>query len=90
MPRDPREVDPLGWGFQVVPSGGAVDGVWFYQTHVLPGPYLIVAVDVEPYRLHADADLLERARAAATAVDVQPITNLELRVVRLKPFVQGP
>jgi hypothetical protein len=58
---------------------------------VLPGSYLAVAIDVEPYRLSGDTDLMERARAAAVPVEIhEGETPLRLRVLRLRPLVQGP
>lgn len=54
---------------------------------VLPGTYLAVAIDVEPYRLTNDADLMERARAAAVMVEIKEgQTPLNLRLVRLRPL----
>jgi hypothetical protein len=66
------------------------NGTWYYDMEsILPGSYLAVAVDVEPYRLTGDAELMERARAAATSVEVREgRTPLSLRVVRLRQFVR--
>jgi hypothetical protein len=56
---------------------------------MLPGSYLAAAIDVEPYRLTGDTELMERARAAAVPVDIhEGNTPVTLRVVRLRPFVQ--
>jgi hypothetical protein len=92
MPRNASEIDPLGWGFRATQKNRGFNGVWYYaMDRVLPGPYLAVAIDVEPYRLTGDADLMERARTAAMPVEVhEGETPLGLRVVRLRPFVQGP
>lgn len=87
MPRNPSETDPLGWGYRATQNTGS-DG--YVMERVLPGSYLAVAIDVEPYRLTGDADLMERARAAAVAVDVlEGLTQLRLPLVRLKAFVKG-
>jgi hypothetical protein len=58
---------------------------------VLPGSYLVVAIDVEPYRVTGDTDLMERVRAAAVPVEIREgQVPVRLRVVRLRPFVQEP
>jgi len=58
---------------------------------ILPGSYLAAAIDVEPYRLTGDTELMERVRAAAVGVDIhEGDTRLTLRVLRLRSFVQGP
>jgi hypothetical protein len=58
---------------------------------VLPGFYLAAAIDIEPYRLAADTDLMERARAAAEPVDIRDTTvQLSLGLVRLRQLIQGP
>jgi hypothetical protein len=91
MPKDPSDIDPLGWGYQATQRNRASGGVWYYAMDgVLPGSYLAVAIDVEPYRLTNDADLLERARAAAVPIEVRVgQMPLALRVVRLRPFVRN-
>ena len=92
MPRDAAEIDPLGWGYRATQKNRGRGGVSYYaMDRVLPGSYLAVAIDVAPYRLTGDADLMERARAAAVPVEIREgETPLSLRVVRLRPFVQGP
>jgi carboxypeptidase family protein len=92
MPRNPAELDPLGWGFRATQRNRGVGDVWYYtMERILPGTYLAVAIDVEPYRLTGDADLMERARAAAVPVQIREgETRLPLRVLRLRPFVVGP
>jgi hypothetical protein len=92
MPRNAAEIDPLGWGYRATQKNRGRGGIWYYaMDRVLPGSYLAVAIDVEPYRLTGDADLMERARAAAVPVEIREgETPLSLRVVRLRPFVQGP
>jgi hypothetical protein len=92
MPRDASDTDPLGWGFRAAQKNRGAGGVWYYEMdRLLPGPYLAVGIDVEPYRLAGDADLMERARAAAVPVDIREgETPLDLRVFRLRPFVQDP
>lgn len=60
-------------------------------TSVAAAQPVALAIDVEPYRLTDDADLMERARSAASAVEVREgVTPLELRLVRLRPFVRDP
>jgi Carboxypeptidase regulatory-like domain len=92
MSRNASDIDPLGWGYRATQQNRGSNGVWYYAMDgVLPGSYLAAAIDVEPYRLTGDADLMERARAAAVAVEIREgQTPLSLRVVRLRPFVQGP
>lgn len=47
--------------------------------------------DVDPYRLSANADLMERARAAAAQVDLGAgDTTVRLRVMNLWPFLRAP
>ena len=84
--------DPLGWGFRATRQNYGDNGVRYHtMDDVLPGPYLAVAVDVEPYRLTGDTDLMERARRAAVRVEInEGDTRIALRLVRLRPFVQGP
>lgn len=90
MPRDAADIDPLGWGYRATQRNRGSNGTWYYDMEsILPGSYLAVAVDVEPYRLTGDAELMERARAAATSVEVREgRTPLSLRVVRLRQFVR--
>jgi hypothetical protein len=92
MPRDPKDIDPLGWGFRATQRNRGEAGAWYYaMEQVLPGPYLAVAIGVEPYRLSADTDLMERARAAAIPIEIGPgMTPLKLPLLRLRPFLQGP
>jgi hypothetical protein len=48
-------------------------------------------VTVEPYRLTLDTALMERARDAAVPVEIREgNTTVRLRLVHLRPFVQGP
>ena len=90
MSTDPADLDPLGWGFQATQMNYGSGGVSYYtMDRILPGRYLAVAIDVEPYRLTNDADLMERARAAATTIEIrQGQTAVDLRLVRLRPFVR--
>jgi hypothetical protein len=92
MSRAAVDVDPLGWGYRATQKNRGYNGVWYYtMERVLPGSYLAVAIDVEPYRLTGDTDLMERARAAAVPVEIREgETPVRLRLVRLRPFVQGP
>jgi hypothetical protein len=85
MPRDASALDALGWGFRATQKNQNRNGVSFYTVErVLPGSYLAVAIDVAPFQLTADSDLMERARAAATPIEVREgETSLRLRVVRL-------
>lgn len=91
MPRNPNDLDPLGWGFRATQKNYATAGVWTYRmASVLPGSYLAVAIDVEPYRVSGDTDLMARARAAAVPVEIREgETRLRLRVLRLRSFVQA-
>ena len=91
MSRDPSEIDPLGWGYRATQQNRGSDGISYYaMDSILPGSYLAVAIDVEPYRLTGDADLMERARAAAVPVEIREgQVPLGLRVVRLRPFVRS-
>lgn len=90
MSPDPTELDPMGWGFNATQKNYGVNDVSYYlMERILPGRYLAVAIDVEPYRLSGDADLMERARAAARPVDIgEGRTHVDLRVVRLRPLVR--
>jgi hypothetical protein len=89
MPTDPADLDALGWGYRATQRNRGANGIWYYEMgRVLPGSYLVVAIDVEPYRVTADADLMERAGAAAVPVEIrQGQVPARLRVVRLRPFV---
>jgi len=93
MPTDPTDLDPLGWGFRATPGGGANNGVPFWRMDgVLAGSYLAVVIDVEPYRLTGDTDLMERARAAAMRLEIPEgprQTQVRVPVVRLRPFVRA-
>jgi hypothetical protein len=90
MPTTLAELDPLGWGYRATQKNRGHNGVWYYtMDRVLPGSYLAVAIDVEPYRLTGDTDLMERARAAAVRVEIKEgHAPLHLRLLRLRPFVQ--
>jgi hypothetical protein len=90
MPSDPSDLDALGWGYRATQRNRGANGIWYYEMErVLPGSYLVVAIDVEPYRVTADADLMERVRAAAVPVDIREgQVPVRLRVVRLRRFVQ--
>jgi hypothetical protein len=90
MPSDPADLNALGWGYRATQRNRGANGIWYYEmVRVLPGSYLVVALDVEPYRVNADADLMERARAAAVPVEIREgQVPVRLRVVRLRPFVQ--
>ena len=92
MQRNAADIDPLGWGYLATQKNLELAGLSYYaMDRVLPGSYLAVAIDVEPYRLTGDADLMERAREAAVPVDIREgETPLALRVVRLRPFLRGP
>jgi hypothetical protein len=92
MPRDPADLDALGWGYRATQRNRGNSGMWYYEMErVLPGSYLVVAIDVEPYRVTGDTDLMERVRAAAVPVEIREgQVPVRLRVVRLRPFVQEP
>lgn len=92
MPRDETNLDPLGWGFRVTESAGSTDGVPHHTMWgVLPGPYLMIGIDVRAHLLSADADLMQRARAAATPIDIIPgVTQRRMQIVRLGQFVRQP
>jgi hypothetical protein len=91
MPTDPGDLDALGWGYRATQRNRGDQGVWYYEMEaVLPGSYLVAAIDVEPYRVTGDADVMERVRAAAVPVDMREgRVPVQLRVVRLRPFVQA-
>jgi hypothetical protein len=91
MPRSPTERDPLGWGYNATQQNRGQDGVSYYSMDgILPGSYLAVAIDVEPYRLTGDSDLMERARAAAIPIEVhEGRMVLAVPLVRLRPFVRN-
>jgi hypothetical protein len=90
MSPDPAVVDPLGWGYRATQMNYGVGAVSYYtMDRILPGRYLMIAIDVSPSQLTNDADLMERARAAATTIEIhQGQTPVALRLVRLKPFVR--
>jgi len=90
MPTDPADLDALGWGYRATQRNRGSSGVWYYEMErVLPGHYLAVAIDVEPYRVSGDTDLMERARAAAVPVEIREgQIPVRLRLLRLRPFVQ--
>jgi hypothetical protein len=92
MPREAKDIDALGWGFGATQIYRGTGGVGYYRMErLVPGSYLAAAIDVEPYRLSGDTDLMERARAAAVPIEIREgETGLNLRLVRLRPFVQGP
>jgi Carboxypeptidase regulatory-like domain len=93
MSRVPDDLDAMGWGFGATQSNYGAAGVGYYRMERLtPGPYLVAAVDVEPSRLTGDTNLMERARAGAVPVDIREgeQTQLNVRLVRLRPFVQNP
>jgi len=53
---------------------------------VLPGSYLAVAIDVAPFHLTVDAELMARVRAAATSIEIaEGNTFVRLRLVRVQP-----
>ncbi|HKY20371.1 MAG TPA: carboxypeptidase-like regulatory domain-containing protein [Vicinamibacterales bacterium] len=92
MPRDETNLDPLGWGFRVAQSAGSTGGVPHHTMGgVLPGSYLMIGIDVGVHLLSADADLMQRARAAATPIEITPgLTQRRMQIVRLRPFVRPP
>ena len=84
MPREPGELDALGWGFRLGQKKQSGDG--YTVEHVLPGSYLAVAIDVAPFHLTADAELMTRVRAAATPIEVaEGNASVRLRLVRVQP-----
>jgi hypothetical protein len=86
-PRTETDLDPLGWGFRATQGSR---GSNYTMATVLPGSYLAIAIDVPPHHLSGDADLMERARAAAVVVEIREgQTPLRLRLVRLQPFVRS-
>ena len=93
MSRVPDDLDAMGWGFGATQSNYGAAGVGYYRMEPLtPGSYLAAAIDVEPHRLRDDTELMERARAGAVPVEIRggEQTQVNLRLVRLRPFVQGP
>jgi hypothetical protein len=92
MPRNPSDLDPLGWGYRATQKTYARAGVWTYRMErVLPGSYLAAAIDAAAYNRSGDADLMERVREAAVPVEIhEGETPLRLRVLRLRSPVQGP
>lgn len=91
LPLKATDLDALGWGLRVTQMNrGSNDVLYAVMDTVLPGAYLAVAIDVEPYRLIQDTDLMERARAAAVRVEIgEGETTIALRVVRLRSFVRS-
>ena len=91
MSPDPSDLDAMSWGFRAT-QGYPQGDVWYHRMElVAPGPYLAAVIDIEPYRLTGDTDLMERARDAAVPVEIRAgETRVNLRVVRLRPFVQNP
>ena len=74
-----------GMGFLANPTG---DRGEYAIEDVLPGAYLAIAIDIPPYLLNLDSDLMERARAAAIPIDLAPgELRRPLRVVPLRRFV---
>jgi len=58
--------------------------------HILPGSYLVVALDISVADLTADSNLMEKAHAAAVPVDITPgfsDRTLELSMTRLRQYV---
>jgi hypothetical protein len=85
MPRDAPSLDALGWGFRVGHKNQSRSG-FYTMDRVVPGSYRAVAIDVAPFHLTADTDLIERARAAAIPIEItEGETSLRLRLVRLQP-----
>ena len=83
----------MGWGLGAIQSNYGEAGIGYYRMDRLtPGPHLVAAVDVEPHHLRDDVELMERARAGAVPVDIREgeQTRLNVRLVRLRPFVQNP
>jgi hypothetical protein len=92
MPVDPAAPDSRHWGFYDASNiysssnGEALARI----ENIAPGAYLIAAIDVEPYRLTNDTDLMERARAGATLVQARSgAFDVRLRIVRLRALVRG-
>ena len=87
MPREAGELDALGWGFRVSQTNQRRNDDWLYtMDRVLPGLYLALAIDGAPFHLTADAELMERARAAATPIEIaEGNTSVRLRLVRVQP-----
>lgn len=92
MPRDETNLDPLGWGFRVTEGSGSINGVPHHTMWgVLPGSYLMIGIDIRAHLLSADADLMQRARAAATPIEIAPgVVQRRLPIVRLRQFVRQP
>jgi hypothetical protein len=76
----------------VTESAGSNDGVPYHTMwSVLPGSYLMIGIDVGAHLLSADADLMQRARAAATPIDITPgAIQRRMQIVRLRQFVRQP
>ena len=93
MSRVPGDLDAMGRGFGAIRSNRGQAGIGYYVMEGLaPGPYLVAATDVEPSRLRDDTELMERARAGAVPIEIREAeeTRLNVRLVRLQPFVQNP
>jgi hypothetical protein len=93
MPVSPTAPDTRYWGFyhaSHVYEGNAARRIARIDK-VRSGRYLMAAIDVEPGRLTGDTELMERARAAASLVDV-PIGSFDVRlpIVRLRQYVREP
>ena len=62
----------------------------YFATPVPPGTYLAVATDVRLQDLLGDSDLMEKARAAATSINVQPgVMQLPLRLTSLRQYIES-
>ncbi len=93
MSPDPTDLDAMRWGFRATLGYSAQGDIWYHwMEQVVPGPYLVAAIDIEPHRLRDDSELMVRARAGAVPVDVREgqQTQLNVRLVRLRSFVQNP
>jgi hypothetical protein len=92
IPRDETNLDPLGWGFRVQESAGSTNGMPHHiMWGVMPGSYLMIGIDIGAHLLAADADLMQRARAAAMPIDIPPgATQRRIQIVRLRQFVRHP
>ena len=88
FPVDPTEVGVHGWGFQTAARIRSRSGTYDLGP-VRARRHLVAAIDIEPYRLTRDTELMERARAAAIPIDLsEGIADLDLPLVRLRPFVR--
>ena len=90
MPVLPTAPDTRYWGFYHASGIYSANGQTLAQIeHILPGRYLVAAIDVEPYLLSGDTELMERARAASTLVDAPSGRfDLRLHIVRLRAFIK--